>query len=361
MIRIDEVYCNTFAPRVQRAGGVAHWFDPFGSTRFEDLVCSHAVLPAPDVPRYLFWDQEPLHKYRLEPVLQQFCAMFDAGARHIIVSDRNPEVWSWLEHEWGFRVHYYFFHGWAALDWYRGYDLSSLPQPRDQIRATFFCPNRIIGGDRPHRTAVFSWFLELKMMSNIMSFPSHCPVEGTAAVQIADALEPRVSGAGARLRNKQLWLPLNLPGEAAAAAPMSSYCLDHWNSTAECLLYLVTETVAAGDRTHLTEKALKPMALGMPFVLIAAQGSLEYLRSLGFQTFDHLWDESYDSIEDDVARWRRAVETVKQLDVLSLDQRQQLSNQAQHVVEHNWHHFYGGGLEQRLRAELQELYNSMGI
>jgi hypothetical protein len=82
---------------------------------------------------------------------------------------------------------------------------------------------------------------------------------------------------------------------------------------------------------------------------------------LGFQTFDHLWDESYDSIEDDVARWRRAVETVKQLDVLSLDQRQQLSNQAQHVVEHNWHHFYGGGLEQRLRAELQELYNSMGI
>jgi len=48
---------------------------------------------------------------------------------------------------------------------------------------------------------------------------------------------------------------------------------------------------------HLTEKIIKPMIVGMPFVLMASPGYLEQLKSLGFKTFESVWDESYDKIE----------------------------------------------------------------
>jgi hypothetical protein len=39
----------------------------------------------------------------------------------------------------------------------------------------------------------------------------------------------------------------------------------------------------------------------MPFVIVGTRGSLEYLRSYGFRTFEGIWDESYDSAEDTYA------------------------------------------------------------
>ena len=73
MIRIDEIYYNTFLPVVKKLPYHSiHWFDPFGSTDFEDL-CSQPSISSGlssrfqltanyDCRRLLFWDQEPLHK-----------------------------------------------------------------------------------------------------------------------------------------------------------------------------------------------------------------------------------------------------------------------------------------------------------
>lgn len=44
----------------------------------------------------------------------------------------------------------------------------------------------------------------------------------------------------------------------------------------------------------LTEKIFKPLAYGMPFMVIGNRGSLQRLRDLGFQTFPEWFDESYD-------------------------------------------------------------------
>ena len=44
----------------------------------------------------------------------------------------------------------------------------------------------------------------------------------------------------------------------------------------------------------LTEKIFKPLAYGMPFMVIGNKGSLQRLRDLGFQTFPEWFDESYD-------------------------------------------------------------------
>jgi predicted secreted Zn-dependent protease len=108
----------------------------------------------------------------------------------------------------------------------------------------------------------------------------------------------------------------------------------------------------------LTEKTFKPIALGMPFVIVGTKGSLEYLRSYGFKTFGHIWDESYDQADDSV-RIQRIASLIKSLDELPTDAKQDLFDAAHEVVEHNWNHFYNGGFEAVLWEELTEMLNGI--
>jgi hypothetical protein len=48
----------------------------------------------------------------------------------------------------------------------------------------------------------------------------------------------------------------------------------------------------------LTEKIFKPIAGCQPFVVIGGSGILTYLKSQGFETFDNLFDETYDTEPD---------------------------------------------------------------
>jgi hypothetical protein len=48
----------------------------------------------------------------------------------------------------------------------------------------------------------------------------------------------------------------------------------------------------------LTEKTIKVLATGMPFVSVSTPEFLTNIRSLGFETYHSLWDESYDQETD---------------------------------------------------------------
>ena len=63
----------------------------------------------------------------------------------------------------------------------------------------------------------------------------------------------------------------------------------------------------------LTEKTFKCLKHGHPFVIIGAQGSLQALRDLGYRTFDHCIDNTYDTIVDNTQRYCAALAAVKQL------------------------------------------------
>ena len=129
MIRIDEIYYNTFLPKMQdQPNHGLHWFDPFGSVQFEDLCNVPPVDDCPDAVRYLFWDQEPLHCKLIDNTLGKFVQMFNQGQRHIITSEYASENVEYVQNTYGFIPHYYFFHGWAALDWFRGYIPGGFPR-----------------------------------------------------------------------------------------------------------------------------------------------------------------------------------------------------------------------------------------
>jgi len=77
---------------------------------------------------------------------------------------------------------------------------------------------------------------------------------------------------------------------------------------------LVTETICAeSDRSFRTEKIAKPLAMGHPFVVASTPGFYRDLRALGFCTFDHLVDESFDLIDNAQDRMDRITDTVADL------------------------------------------------
>ena len=76
---------------------------------------------------------------------------------------------------------------------------------------------------------------------------------------------------------------------------------------------LVGETVFAYPYSFRTEKIWKPIAIGHPWIAAANYGYYRDIKNLGFRTFGHLIDESFDSIEDKKNRLERIVKVVKDL------------------------------------------------
>jgi hypothetical protein len=80
--------------------------------------------------------------------------------------------------------------------------------------------------------------------------------------------------------------------------------------------HVVIETHFDADQSggaFLTEKTFKPIKHGQPFVIVGAPGSLQALRELGYRTFDHVIDNSYDTEIDNTRRWQKALQAIQQI------------------------------------------------
>ena len=82
---------------------------------------------------------------------------------------------------------------------------------------------------------------------------------------------------------------------------------------------LVTETVFNYPYSFRTEKIWKPIAVGHPFIAVANQGFYRDLHRMGFRTFGHVIDESFDLIDNNQARIERITQVVEDLCQQDLD------------------------------------------
>lgn len=88
---------------------------------------------------------------------------------------------------------------------------------------------------------------------------------------------------------------------------------DHYTQS---YCHIVLETHFDADQSggaFLTEKTFKPVKHGQPFVIAGAPYSLQALRDLGYRTFDHAIDNSYDLETDNTRRWQKLLNTIKQI------------------------------------------------
>jgi hypothetical protein len=73
---------------------------------------------------------------------------------------------------------------------------------------------------------------------------------------------------------------------------------------------LVTETVFDYPYSFRTEKIWKPIAMGHPWIVASNYGYYRDMRNMGFKTFEHVLDESFDLIENNQTRLERVEQLV---------------------------------------------------
>jgi hypothetical protein len=374
MIRIDEIYNHTLWPWLQRnRPGVRLFFcDPPGRTDPDALF----NLGSDDIveTNYIFChDQEPVHMDEFRrlfdevadrnkdlwwPAEQKTPPPYPDNLGHVIVSERGEYVEA-LCKKYHWKSHYYFYHGWACQDWFRGYDKAFLID-RARLRTptrTFMSPNRIVAGKRDHRVLFLYNVFKQGLEHNHISAPRTCPVENVDITSIAQ----KYTNVYQDITNvfEQADLPRTFAGEDTQE--MTSCWLGNFTEAADSLVYVPTETVYFGRRTHLTEKTFKAIALEMPFVLVAPAGSLAYLREYGFKTFDSVFDESYDLETNDIHRVEHVTQLLKDLDSLSAEERLEIHRKCLPIVEHNYNHFYHGGFTSVLWTELVDMLNGLNV
>jgi hypothetical protein len=305
-------------------------------------------------------DQEPCWVEEYKPLFDDVVRRNDdirAKPRgHVVVSEQGEYV-ERLCATYGWKSHYYFYHGWACQDWFRGYDKSFLiPRARDRAPTkTFMSPNRIVGGKRDHRVLFLYNVFKQGLEHNHISAPRTCQYENVNISVVANKYcntYPDISQVF-----ESATLPRLFVGEESQQ--MTSCWLGNYTEAQDSLVYVPTETLYFGRRTHITEKTFKAIALEMPFVLVAPAHSLEYMRRYGFRTFSDIFDETYDTETDNIVRVEKVAQLLKDLDNQSERERQSIHRACLPIVEHNYRHFYMGGLTNILWPELTGMLHGL--
>jgi hypothetical protein len=344
--------------------------------------------------RILFYDQEPL----VPKIFNQYLRIFDWQNRHtpiqiikkyksilspeqLLVYIRNPKfvfqtgviVTSEYSDDLNkiingpcenyFLSLYYFFHGFAALDWYRGFYALNYRKPVvKHYSKDYISFNRLVYADRSYRIYFVSRLIEKNLVpKGSISFG----VAGTSDPSWDEAVSARDSKLSKHakkhinqyLKNYHGQLNIDgavIPGIASADIP---------DQVHDSFWHVVTETVFYYDKLHLTEKIFKPIVSKQPFMLLAAPGNLAYLKSYGFKTFDSVIDESYDDIKDPDQRIDAVVDQLNWYCNLTDAEKLDIAGKLEPIIEYNFHHFYGEFrhiITRELLDNCQTLFKELG-
>lgn len=119
------------------------------------------------------------------------------------------------------------------------------------------------------------------------------------------------------------------------------YINPEWYNRTQFSVVVETSISRGHMETFLTEKTMKPLALGHPFVTIACPTSLHRIRDGGFETFGNLFNEHYDLIGDDERRIQAVYSQVRDYKHDGYDRL------TEEKVLYNQHRFYNKDIVDR--------------
>jgi hypothetical protein len=263
----------------------------------------------------------------------------------LLNTERHSVVKNKLINKFRFVDCNYFFHAFAAADWYRGYRYCTDIIPLDERKFTkkFISFNRLTGGARSYRSLFVAELIKHNLLEHgHISYSLECPQYGKFDQNLRNvAHEYQLSNSYVDecvFALQSLKEPLNI--DYTGVISNNSQTLNALPFMIESFLHVVTETCFWEDKTHLTEKIFKPIVAKQPFVLLGCANNLSYLQSYGFKTFDSFWDESYDTITDPLLRLNAVIKIVNKICSMSDDKLQTMYNSMKHILEYNYNWFY---------------------
>jgi|TARA_B110000208_G_scaffold91206_1_gene114787 hypothetical protein len=364
MLQIDHIY--EFLHNSVFKDFELHAFEKGVPTESSYIIFNKTVSPR----KILFYDQEPILDKLSDPYLDYFNIPYTDIAKNrkqypelynnilegnelddyiawytkfvkkpfVLVTSEKSIIQKQMSEKYGFENLYYFYHGFAALDWFRGYQ--ALNHDKEIVREydkDFITYNRLIKEDRSYRIYLVSLLKEYDLLD-----------KGFVSFGVTDAISDwrdEISDPKTRLSEQQKdSIERNLTditrltidnasvlGSASADIPREQ----------DAFWHVVTETVFYHSKMHLTEKIFKPIVNKQPFMLLAAPDNLAYLKSYGFKTFDSVIDEDYDICQDNQERINKVVSQLHWYANLSPSDKTDVQEHLKPIIEHNFNHFYG--------------------
>ena len=110
------------------------------------------------------------------------------------------------------------------------------------------------------------------------------------------------------------------------------------------------------DKIFFTEKTLRPLYFGLPFLLMGNKGMLKGLREMGYATYDNIFDESYDTEKNWESRLSIIVSEVKRFCEMSdKDFLNEIKKTTDNVL-HNVDHFFNNDFQMnRIQQQVRDI------
>jgi hypothetical protein len=338
MISVENFYWILQRQLLEPSYLDSRYFYPFGTT--ETLVCSvfRPSRAKNDHNVFFFYDQEPLYDNAHDLIPTATHAGGNRqNALRIIATSEISDFRKQICKQYDLIDWYYFYHGFAALDWFR--DAQYIVDDHPLVNS-FVSFNHQITGDRSYRMSLVARLFDKKILDRgTVSFFGN---KQSCQIEINDPYT--------RLTDQEKELIIHwsdnsaLPLFADASTVDSSYSarfgINDYRAWQGSFLHVVNETVFYHPKLHLTEKIFKPIVAMRPFVLVAAPGNLDYLKSYGFQTFSKWIDESYDHVIDHQQRLDHIADEIARISRYPIHTLEAMLKDMKTVLEHNKNHFF---------------------
>jgi hypothetical protein len=238
---------------------------------------------------------------------------------------------------------YWWCHGVIARDWFRYAQHDVLLSKRTPHK-DFLIYNRAWSGTREYRLK----FAELVIDHDLSSY---CNM-GFNSEDLVDYRQHQFQNEKFQIQRQDLeqYFFHNTSDSSASA----DYCTHDYQTTN---IEVVLETLFDDDRLQLTEKILRPIACGHPFMLAGTQGSLEYLRGYGFKTFHNIIDETYDTIADPAQRLQAILIEMNRIAKLPHDTKQQVYDALRSIAAYNQQRFFSAEWHDQLISEFKQNFD----
>jgi len=338
MISVENFYWVLNEQLLKPVGLNCCYYFPFGTQKYFSSDEFITVNSRRDFGHVFFhFDQEPLWSDHMG-AYDTYGRSWSVKWPRILANSERSQLKKQVCRSREFLDWYFFYHGFAALDWYS--DTKYIDQ-QHQINNAFLSTNHILA-NRTYRLSLLARLLD-RGITDQGSISFHADL--AQVITELDQQNPNLTEPSRRLIEANIERLTNLPwtlddvpisGDLSARFGHREYRM--WQNS---LWHLVNETVFHEPKLHLTEKVFKPIVSQRPFVLVAAPGNLEYLRSYGFQTFGTWLDESYDMIQDDDQRLGAISKEIDRYARMSVAELRDIHHDMMPTLIYNKNHFFG--------------------
>ena len=366
-----------------------YYFSPHGSKKLDDLTeldedAGDTLYEFGTYPCMIMHDQEPLnyHLYSEDDFLKIYDKHWSMDNEAWVVQDIKAK--QEVLRDWSIRLHlrcalprllsawdclllchseknskdldlyeqngfvgvYWWSHAVIARDWYR---CAEHLEQQKHSKKTFLIYNRSWSGTREYRLKFTDLLINADLQMRCQTTIN--PMDPESNIHYTQHQFDVPSW------NPEHVLENYFPATSASSTSSADFYLPDYEATD---IEVVLETLFDDQRLHLTEKTLRPIACGQPFILAATPNSLKYLHEYGFKTFSDIWDESYDQITNAQDRLCAVVDLMKQIAAWDPTTRQRKMAEAQAIVNHNRDLFFSRSWQDKILEEFQHNIETAG-